>query len=507
MKIFSAEQIREADNITIKNQDITSDALMERAGHTVFEWIDKRLAGKQTKMHIFCGVGNNGGDGMVLGRLLLEHGYNVEVYIVDFSKNRSSDFLLNLDRIKSLKYWPEVLEITSEFPKVEKNDIILDCIFGVGLNRSPEVWVGKIIENINRSGAFIISVDMPSGLFTDRVPEELNQVVQPNTVLTFQVPKLVFFLPQTGNFALHWEIMDIGLDKEFLSQATPEATLVGHSEAKLLYRKRNKFSHKGTFGHVAIIGGSYGKIGAPLMAAEAALNAGCGLVTAFIPVCGYQTFQTAFPEAMVHTDLNENYITNISLDFEPSVIGIGPGMGRLPETKLAFGQFLKTNKQPLVLDADALNLLSENKELLKMLPPKSILTPHPKEFERLAGKWADDFEKLKKAKEFSQEHNCILVLKGAHSLVVCKEEVFVNNSGNPGMATGGSGDVLTGILSGLLAQGYPPLEAAVFGAYLHGLAGDLAASRSGYEALTATDIIDFLGDAYLHILQNESKFE
>lgn len=507
MKIFSADQIREADNITIKNQEITSDALMERAGHAVFEWIDKRLSGEQTKIHIFCGIGNNGGDGMVLGRLLLEHGYNVEVYIVDFSKNRSTDFLLNLDRIKYLKYWPEVLEATSEFPKVEKADIVIDCIFGVGLNRSPEAWVGKIIENMNRSGAFIISVDMPSGLFTDRVPEKINQVVQPNTVLTFQVPKLVFFLPQTGNFVPHWEIIDIGLDEGFLNHATPEATLIGLSEAKLLYRKRTKFSHKGTFGHVAIIGGSYGKIGAALMAAEAALNAGCGLVTAFIPACGYQIFQTAFPEAMVLTDINEKCITNISLGFEPSVIGIGPGLGRKPETKLAFSQFLKSNKHPLVLDADALNLLSENKEWLKMLPPKSILTPHPKEFERLAGNWADDFEKLKKAKQFSREHNCILVLKGAHSLVVYKEEVFVNNSGNPGMATGGSGDVLTGILSGLLAQGYPPLEAAVFGVYLHGLAGDLAASRSGYEALTATDIIDFLGDAYIHFSQNDIKPE
>jgi len=501
MKIFTASQIYEADKFTINKQQITSDTLMERAATKLFEWMHTRLQGAQVKIHLFCGIGNNGGDGVALARHLHENGYDIAVYVVNYSEKRSKDFLINLDRLKERKLWPEFLDSDCSFPEIKPNDIIVDAIFGIGLNRAPDIWVAKLIKHLNSSSAFVLSVDIPSGLPSNRSPWEAEHVVRASYVLSFQVPKLVFFLPETGVYQNQWEILDIGLDPEFLVNTDADYELMGRPEILPMYRPRLKFSHKGTYGHSIIIGGSYGKIGAVQLASNACLSVGSGLVTAFVPECGYHSLQTSIPEIMVLTDDEDESIGEINIPFEPAAIGIGMGMGTKDETVKAFGSFLKKVEIPVVIDADGLNILAKQPSLIKDIPKQSVLTPHPTELQRLIGEWNDDFDKLEKAKAFSIKNDCILVIKGAHSITIYKDKGFVNTTGNPGMATAGSGDALTGMITGLMAQGYAPLHAAIFGVYLHGLAGDIGVSMDGYEALTASSIIENIGKAYMELLR------
>ncbi|MCX2680874.1 NAD(P)H-hydrate dehydratase [Galbibacter sp. EGI 63066] len=504
MKIFSVDQIRLADKFTIERQNITSDMLMERAGEQVFRWLHSQLNGNPVKIHVFCGIGNNGGDGLVVARYLMEQGYNIEVYVVNFSDNRSKDFLLNFDRIKNLKYWPKLLTEGDDFPQINPDEIVVDAIFGIGLNRPPVDWVSNLIGHINKAGTFVLSVDIPSGLYMDKSVEKSDAVIRANYTLTFQLPKLIFLLPETGIYTYEWLLVDIGQDQQFLIEEEADAFYIDVNNARSLYKPRQRFSHKGTYGHALVVGGSYGKTGAALMCTEAALSAGAGLVTAYVPKCGYQSIQTAFPEAMVITDDKETHISAVDFDIKPTAVAIGVGMGKHKETVKAFADFLSENKLPLVIDADGINILAEHKELLKHLKGKAVLTPHPKELERFIGSWKNDFEKLEKAKQFSTENDVVLMIKGAYTKTIYHKKVYVNSTGNPGMATGGSGDVLTGIISGLIAQQYSLLNAAIFGAYIHGLAGDLASQRSGLEALTATDIIDFMGDAFLALFKNDT---
>ncbi len=501
MKLFTADQIYAADKSTIEKQQLTSDGLMERAAIQIFNWMHGRMQGAPVKIHLFCGIGNNGGDGIALARHLQEHGYNIAVYVVNYSKKRSKDFLINLERLKDRKVWPEFLEEGSKFPEIGRDDIIVDAIFGIGLNRAPDEWVKQLMEHLHASEAFILSIDMPSGLFVDKLPEDNRGIIKSNYVLSFQAPKLVFFLPDTGIYVGQWEVLDIGLDPEYLMTTETDYELIGKHEVLPLYIPRQKFSHKGTYGHSLIIGGSYGKIGAAILASKAALVIGSGLVTAYVPRCGYVPFQTALPEAMVITDDNETHLSNIVFEIEPNVIGIGTGLGTGEETIRAFSDFLEKNKTALVIDADGLNILSKNKDLLKKLPKRSVLTPHPKELERLIGKWKDDFDKLKKAKLFSKKYDCVLVIKGAHTITVYDGKGYINATGNPGMATAGSGDVLTGVITGLITQGYEPLIASVFGVYLHGRAGDIAVENTGYQSLIASSIIDNIGKAYIDLFE------
>lgn len=505
MKLFDARQIYAADKFTIKKKGITSDGLMEDAAVQLFNWLHLRMQGAPVKIHLFCGIGNNGGDGIALARHLLEHGYNIGVYVVNYSKKRSNEFLINLKRLKERKVWPEFLEEASDFPEIGRDDIIVDAIFGIGLNRAPDNWVVTLFDYLQKSEAFILSVDIPSGLFTNTVPKDEKAVIKANYTLSFQVPKLVFFLPETGKYTEQWEALDIGLDQEFLKETETDYELIGKNEVLPVYIPREKYSHKGSYGHSLIIGGCYGKIGAVHLAAKACLHAGSGLVTAYVPECGYIPLQTNLPEAMVLIDVDKKYISKIDINIEPTVIGIGVGLGKNKKTVKAFSDFLASNKAALVIDADGLNILSENKALLKKLPPKTVLTPHPKELKRLIGLWKDDFDKLIKAKSFSKKHDCILVLKGAHTITFYDEKGYINTTGNPGMATGGTGDVLTGIITGLIAQGYDALQASVFGVYLHGKAGDIAVEKTGYQALTASGVIDGIGAAFMDLFTVEES--
>ncbi len=501
MKLYNAQQIYAADKYTIASQRIESDELMERAALQLFTWLHLRLQGASVKIHLFCGIGNNGGDGIALARHLLDHGYNIGVYVVNYSKTRSKDFLINLERLKERKVWPVFLEEGTTLPEIGRDDIIVDAIFGIGLNRPPAKWVITLMRHLHKSEALILSVDIPSGLYMNDVPEDVDGVIKANYVLSFQAPKLVFFLPETGVFLENWEVLDIELDQKFLSEQETEYQLIGKNEVLPLYLPREKFAHKGTYGHSLVIGGSYGKIGAVVLSAKAALHSGSGLVTAYVPKCGYAIMQTTLPEAMVVSDADEKHISAIDYEIDPTVIGLGVGLGKEAATVKALSDFLSKNKTPLVVDADGLNILSENQALLEKLPSKTILTPHPKELERLIGRWENDFDKLKKAKEFSKKYDCIVVIKGAHTITIYEDKGYINTTGNPGMATGGSGDVLTGVITGLVAQGYKPLEATIFGVYIHGKAADLVVENTGYQALTATGIVEGIGGAYLDLFK------
>ena len=507
MKIFSKIQIYEGDKLTTERQNITHDDLMERAGTQIFNWIHMRMQGAQVPIHVFCGIGNNGGDGLVLARHLITHGYNVITYIVNCSDKRSQGFLTNYDRIKDVtKDWPKMLSCSSDFSEIviEEKDIIVDAVFGIGLNRPPNEWVQELFQRWRASKAFTLSVDIPSGLYTDKAVEDENAVVHANYTISFQSPKLVFFLPETAKYTVQWEVLDIGIDRAYLMQTETEAELISKFEVLPIYKPREKFSHKGDFGHVIIIGGSYGKIGAVNLASRAALSVGAGLVTAYIPECGYHSMQASLPEAMVITD-GDRFISNINFNIESSAIGIGVGLGTADETAKALEAFLKKNKTPLVIDADGINILSKKKALLKLLPEQTVLTPHPKELERLIGKWSNDFEKLKKVKIFSKKYKVIVLIKGANSITAFGDKLYVNTTGNPGMATAGTGDVLTGIISGLIAQGYDPLAATIFGVYLHGRSADISLEDYGYQSLIASHIIETIGEAYIDLFKQPEQ--
>ena len=504
MKLLSKDQIYEGDRVTTERQNISSTDLMERAGTQIFNWMHGRMQGAQVPIHIFCGIGNNGGDGLVLARHLITHGYHVNTYIVNYSDKRSKDFLNNYERIKEVtKEWPIVLNEGMEISPIETPDIIIDAVFGIGLNRPPASWIIDLFGKLEASKAFILSIDIPSGLYTDKALEQPNHALKANYTLSFQTPKLVFFLKETSNYTVQWEVLDIGIDPQYLFELEVTNELIGKNEVVLMYKPREKYAHKGDYGHALMVGGCYGKIGAVTLSAKSCLKSGAGLVTSFVPQCAYTVLQTAIPEVMVETDDHTNFITNINSQTESTVVAIGMGYGTKDESAKALRNLLKSTSAPMVLDADAINIIAKNKDLLDLIPQGSVLTPHRGELKRLLGEWADDFEMLNLVDGFSKSRKLIVIVKGAHTITVNGDKRFVNTSGNPGMATAGSGDVLAGIVTGLIAQQYEPLKAAIMGVYLHGKSGDIAVEKTGYQSLVASDLINNLGSAFLSLFEQE----
>lgn len=503
MNIFSTEQLYQADAITIQKQELGPTDLMERAGIQVFNWLHSRMQGAQVPVRIFCGIGNNGGDGLVLARHLIQHGYNVHTYVVNCSDKRSKNFLINYDRVKQVtKKWPTLIRSEADFPEIHRDDVVVDAIFGIGLNRCMEGWVKAMVQHLNGAGAFILAIDMPSGLYPNAPIEDPDAVVKANHTLSFQTPKLSFFMPSTGIYTNTWEAMDIGLDPEFLMTQPPIATLLHKQHILSWYQPRAKFSYKGTFGHSMLVGGSKGKVGAVVLATQAALRAGSGLATAHVPACGLTIIQTAVPEAMASSAYENAFLDSIPKS-EGHTYGIGMGMGMEEASKNALIGFLEQQKNPVVLDADALNLLATWPESYEKIPAQSVLTPHPGELKRLLGEWTDDFDKVEKAKAFAAKYNLVLLIKGAHTCICFEQGMLINPTGNPGMATAGSGDVLAGMITGLMAQGYPSWQAAAMGVYLHGSAGDIAVQQLGYQALLASDITLNIGNAFIELFKPE----
>jgi ADP-dependent NAD(P)H-hydrate dehydratase / NAD(P)H-hydrate epimerase len=504
MKILSAKEIREADAFTIENEPVSSIDLMERAARACTEEI-KNLVKKSQPVYIFCGPGNNGGDGLAIARQLYDEGYDVEASLLDFSENYSENFKLNLQRLAERQIKPLKLS-EHPFPALPEKALLIDAIFGTGLTRPVEGKFAEVIQEINRAallGHPVISIDLPSGLFdSDNSNNIKENIIKAWLTLTFQAPKLSFMFAENAPYVGDFRILDIGLSQEFLQKVFTPFFFLDFNMAAPLLKQRNKFSHKGTFGHALMIAGALGKMGAAVLASKACLRSGPGLLTSHIPACGKEILQIAAPEAMASFDRDENIVSELRKTDKYSAIGIGPGIGMAKDTQNVVKMLIQNATQPLVLDADALNILSENKTWLSFLPPDTILTPHPTEFERLAGSTSTAFDRLQMAREFAKRYRVVVVLKGAHTAICAPDGMaYFNSSGNPGMATGGSGDVLTGIITGLLAQKYAPLEAAALGVFVHGLAGDIAAEKKGKTAIIAGDLIECLPKAF-KILEN-----
>ena len=476
MKILTNEQMHAADQQTIEEQQITSWDHMEKAASNILAWIKKNLPG-DNPYHIYAGVGNNGGDGLALGRMLAQMGKKVKVTIVPFSEIHSEDFTKNLNLLKEIPSveihtlsQPETSEDFLQanekpFPTLKgkpakgfeefvankyngTQPITIDAIFGIGLSRRVSPWVQRVFEEVNRQRGLIISIDTPSGLYLGEDRHEKDLFVTPHVVLTFFAPKLPFLLPQTGRYIPYWEVLPLPLSFDYLKDVATEYDYTTDKEIKRLLRTRHRFTNKGTYGHALLVGGSYGKIGAPILSGKATLKSGAGMLTLLLPKCGYNIAQTALPEAMVLTSSQEEALSPTEIPFQPSAIGIGVGMGTSAYAQGTLASLLRT--------------------------------------------FANDLERQEKVKQFAKKYKVILIVKGAFTMITDGDHFWVNSTGNPAMATAGSGDVLTGVLTGLLSQGYTPLNAAIVGTYIHGKAADTYVRNTKKNTMIASDIIDYL---------------
>jgi len=501
MKLFTCQQIAEMDHLTMKLEPISSIDLMERASGQVADWIIQNI-GNDRPFYIFAGPGNNGGDALAVARMLAWCNFRCTVFLACFGHELKGDPAINWQRLEEQnKFLLKRIDSEDSIPEIPAETVVIDGLFGSGLNKPLDGMAGEIVRKINQSGATVISIDIPSGLFgEDNSQNDLSGVVRASQTLTFQFPKLSFLFPENDKFVGDWEVLPIGLHPEAISLTESRYFYLTKEFITEKIIRRDKYSHKGTYGHALLIAGSYGKMGAAVLSSKACLRSGVGLLTSHVPRLGYEIIQNSVPEAMTSIDTSDQIFTEFP-DLSPySAVGIGPGLDKKTESQDAFKELLYAKPEKMIIDADALNILSEHEDWYRLLPENAILTPHPKEFERLAGSSANSFERLQIQLQFSEKYKVILVVKGAHTCITFPDgRAFFNSTGNPGMATGGSGDVLTGIILGLLAQNYSPEEAVLIGVYLHGLSGDLAAATFGQEALIAGDIINQIGAAFLQL--------
>ncbi|XOD68906.1 MAG: NAD(P)H-hydrate dehydratase [Flavobacteriales bacterium AspAUS03] len=501
MKILSSEQIWQADQYTIIHEPISLIDLMERAARACFDWIIARHEPKQQNFFVLVGLGNNGGDGLALARMLLEAGAQVRVCITRISVRCTEAFQTNLDRLGTMDCSVSELHEGDPFPYPDQGEIFIDALFGVGISHPLQAYWADLVDHLNAQSLHTIAIDIPSGLFAGRSCKNTQGIIRSNHTLSFGMIKLPFLLPEFAEYVGTWHLIDIGWPPQAIENLDTPYLYVDDPLVRSIYKPRKKFLHKGSFGHGLIIGGSYGMIGAVVLSAQACLHSGIGKLSVYTPACGYQIIQSVLPEAIVLTDMQTYHITHMPIDLPIEAVGIGPGLGKNSQTVQALECFLFNVHVPLVVDADAINILSDHPRWLSRLSKGTILTPHPKEFSRLVGSWKNDDQKLDLLRSFTINHGFYVVLKGAHTITATPEgHFFFNSTGNSGMATAGSGDVLTGIITGLLVQGYLPKEACILGVYLHGLAGDIAVQSQSQEALIAGDIVKYLGKAYQSLI-------
>ena len=490
MKIPNILAARTADAYTIENEPISSVELMERAATQVYFWLMKKLKTKEVSIKIFCGMGNNGGDGLVLARLLASQDIYAQVFILHVSEKFSNDCEVNYERLKAIPDVPMYgIFSKDDFPKISDDEIIIDALFGSGLNRPLEGLAAALVNHLNDNQALRIAIDIASGLNGDAINNG-GAIFCPDYTVSMQFPKMAFLYPENEPFVGKWEVLDIKIHLDYIENLETANFYTTDDVVRPLLLKRGKHSHKGTYGHALLIAGSTGKTGAAMLASEACMRSGVGLLTTHLPKSAMLPLQVYLPEAMISPDKSDDCFSQLP-DLQPfNAIGVGPGLGKAPETAIALKFLIQNAAVSLVLDADALNIISENKTWLSFLPERTILTPHPKEFERLFGKTDNSTQRIELQREMSQKYKIVIVLKGANtSITFPNGSCFFNSTGNPGMATAGSGDVLTGIILSLLAQHYTPEEAAVIGVFLHGKAGDIAAAKLGMEKMIARDLI------------------
>ncbi len=496
MKLLNAQQIKALDAFTIQHEPISSLDLMERASRACVKRLVK-LIPTDAPVLVFCGTGNNGGDGLAISRLLLDIGYSVKTFFVRYSEKISPDASENYQALQN-KYPLCVHEINNgaQLPSFAPGATVIDALLGTGIHTAPAGLLEETIAFINQFND-VISVDLPSGLFPDRSSSENKSIVHSRLTLTFHAPKLAFLLPENFLFVPVFEVLDIGLSAEGISLMPAKNHFTTSSEISSLLQPRQKFSHKGSFGHALLLAGSPGKSGAAIIASKACLRSGAGYLTLHSTKETLQALLLALPEAMSNTDPHPDFITEVNDLEKYDAVGFGPGVGDRQETQTVLKKILQFYSGNLVIDADGLNILSENRTWLDFLPADTVLTPHPKEFERLSEKAEDDFDRLEILRRFSVRYSCIVILKGAHTAVAMPDgNVFFNSSGNAGLAKAGSGDGLTGIILGMMARGYTPPQAALIGVYVHGLAADLCARKKSMESILISDVIEKLPNAF-----------
>lgn len=498
-KVLSAAQLKQVDQLTVQRQGISTEQLVERAAKAFIEQFLKLPLPSQ-QVHLYCGTGHNGADGFAIACQLHHLGFQVHAYLLPSAgsiADAAAYWMQQVSQFVTVRY----LDSEQVWPQHQPDDVLIDALFGAGVNRPLEGMAASLVNHLNQlqqQGQTIVSVDLPSGIGTDVFVA--GPAITASYTITFAPLKLPFIMPQYGANVGQVFVQEIGLDADAVAAEPSQYWLTEEAEIRVMVKARARHSHKGHYGRALLAGGSHGKIGAMALATKACLRAGAGLVTAYVPRCGLEILQTSVPEAMVLTDVEKRLLTLPPPIINYNAIGIGPGMGTAEVTGVALRLLLEKLVTPVVLDADALNLLSLNPSLQALLPPGSILTPHALEFRRLAGASDNDFQVLDRLRKLAAKLKSIVIHKGAFTCIACADGmIYVNQTGNPGMATAGSGDVLTGIIVGLMAQGYTSLEAARLGTWLHGKAGDLATEDLGQQALIAGDIIHYLGKAWKSI--------
>mgnify|MGYP001087295424 CR=1 FL=1 len=501
MKLFTTRQIAGIDEYTIVHEPIKDIDLMERASLRIFRSVEADIPGN-IQLVFLAGPGNNGGDALALARMFAARGNDCAVYRLDTGKPLSGSPAINWQRLTGQgKALLKIISSEADFPELDKRGIVFDGLFGTGLARPLSGLAASLVRHVNGSGCRVLAIDIPSGLMgEDNTGNNPENVIRATRTLTLQFPKLSLLFPENESFTGEVEVVDIALHLQAIEDTPTPYYIVQGSQIADFLPSRKHFSHKGSFGHALLIAGGHGKNGAAVLSAGGCLRSGAGLVTAHVTGECYPVMQTALPEVMCSVDPSMSCFSQVPPLEKFTAAGIGPGLGSDPETRSAFRELLKQIRIPLVVDADALNMIAEDPSQLKTLPPNTILTPHPGEFRRLFGNTENSWQRLQLQRRVAQQYNIIILLKGAWSTTALPTgEVFFNPTGNPGMATGGSGDVLTGIILGLLAQGVEPSRAAIAGAYLHGLAADIAVSASSMPSMIASDITRHMGAAFRQI--------
>jgi hypothetical protein len=510
MKIFTTDGIKRIDEATVESENISSLDLMERAASAVaYEIVSRWRPSK--RIVIFAGPGNNGGDALAVARILLEQGYAPEVYLFNIkSSHLSRCCSVNCDRLKEMGA-PHFIEVVDTFtpPELGPGDVVIDGLFGSGLRSPLTGGYSALVQYINESKAFVVAIDMPSGLFGEwNMGADHRNIIQAKITLAFQFKRLSFFFAENATFVGEVKVLDLEMNQEAIDKTLTDFYLIERDDVKRVLKPHHPFINKYNNGTVFIVAGSYGMMGAAILAARGASRAGAGLVTVHAPRCGYVPLSTGVPEVLFEADRNEIFTTSIELHHKYSVVALGPGMGTSEETIDAVDSFLKSYRMPCILDADALNCIASRPILLRSIPKGSILTPHNAEFDRLFGLHHSDEERLKKAIDVSKLYEITIVIKGHYSMIVRPDgKVYINSSGNAGMATAGSGDTLTGVIAALIAQGYAPDWGVVMGVYIHGLAGDIAVEEQGTHGLIAPDIANAVGKAIHSLIKQPNNLE
>ena len=499
MKIFTAAQIHELDKYTIENEPIESIDLMERAAKALTRAIMDEYSSLMPVI-VFAGPGNNGGDALAVARMLAENNYTVTVYLFNVNGKLSNDCAVNKVRLMDNRRVKNFIEVRQEFdpPVLEEGMLIIDGIFGSGLNKPLAGGFASLVKYINSSAATVVSIDVPSGLMTeDNTYNVRANIIHADLTLTLQHVKLAFLFKENQPYVGRLKVLDIRLSKEGIQKLDANYTMLEENDVRQLIQPRSAFAHKGDMGHALLIAGSYGMGGAAVLAAKACLRSGCGKLTVHSPKKNNMVLQMSVPEAIIQLDREETTFSEPIDTEEYHVVGIGPGIGTSEQTAIAMISQIRRSQCPIVADADALNMLGTHRSWMQQLPKGMILTPHPKELDRMEGNCADSYERLVKASNLAERIQGYVILKGHYSALCMPDgHVIFNSTGNAGMATAGSGDVLTGIITGLLARGYKQAEACLLGMYLHGLAGDIAAKELGEESLIASDLIQYLPKAF-----------